>query len=57
MPESAVTIPLDTMEAVMRAVNRLHIGNIPAKDRHHIETANREVEQVRTMVGGTNAPN
>jgi len=57
MPESAVTIPLDTMEAVMRAVNRLHIGNIPAKDRHHIETANREVEQVRAMVGGgTYAP-
>jgi len=51
-PETAaVTLPLDTMEAVMRAVDRLGIQHIPTKDRPHIETAKREVEQVREMVG------
>jgi hypothetical protein len=49
--EVTITLPLDVVEAVERAIKRLHIGNIPAKDRGLVETFYAEVEQVRKMVG------
>lgn len=51
MTEAAVTLPLDVLESVIATAKRLHPGNLKPRDRDMLAIAEREVAQVKGMVG------